>query len=615
MLSSGTRISLAPRTDLFACVGLFALILITFSAGAIEAGFYEDDYSRIPHALEMSAAELIIFAGQTFADYGIDARPLHSIFIYIGSAVGFWLAGLDGIFVIAVLIVLLNAWLVYALLVRVSQDRLLAFYCASFFVLFPADTTHLYLNHALGIEPAMTFLLMALHLYYSRRLILAYLAIVGALLCYEPMVLVFVAAPLLHYAPGAAWRRRSAGHAMIIVLLLLFSFALRYVRSNEQLGTNILAVAGVEFALPSVVTSLALAVFNTVVGPLVSLLTFAIRPIQLLWSGGAVEVWFTLGSAFLIAMLAPFVIRQQLGKGVPSLGPLLIGRLRSSWAEVRVDRVLVFGGACLVLAYPLTITTVAIATAGRATRVHSAAALGASIVVSLLCVALHRRAVGGKRPGRMSVRVAIAALIASLAGSASLIGQDYALMWQRQRQFWSDLIDLVPDLSEGIVIAVDPAGLPDARLWLPFRAPRGVPEPHQIKANAGNLARILEQLYIFPDDWEYPPRVYRMLPGWRQHIRGDQLRLTAAVPWVWPESSRLVPLDHVVLLNTGDGRLTRARPVLTVGGESHSLKAQGSTPDAQWEERVLYDIMIKDPGEPEVPYLVAPERVRSIRLQ
>lgn len=159
-----------------------------------EFGFYEDDYWRVSISMQQTAAEV----GQELSSLisrfeRRQGRPFHDGLIRLFSYLGAQLGGLQGVYFLGYCCVALNALLFYALLRRISRNQAFVWIGALAFALYPADTTQAFLTHAFGIQPSLTFLLVAAHLYLSGSRIPSYIVATASLFCYETVYLVFLA--------------------------------------------------------------------------------------------------------------------------------------------------------------------------------------------------------------------------------------------------------------------------------------------------------------------------------------------------------------------------------------------------------------------------------------
>ncbi|MGH2607342.1 MAG: hypothetical protein ACRDG5_12190, partial [Anaerolineales bacterium] len=89
----------------------------------------------------------------------------------------------------------------------------------------------------------------------------------------------------------------------------------------------------------------------------------------------------------------------------------------------------------------------------------------------------------------------------------------------------------------------------------------------QIGANSWNLPRVLRQLYVFPSAWAAVPRVYRLVPEWKDHILNEEGRLVLNPNTVFGPvfgTEAVEPSDAVLILSAG-GRLARVPGSYEIG--------------------------------------------------
>jgi hypothetical protein len=508
------------------------------------------------------------FASDMLLHFGGQGRPLQHSLLYVLSCLAGRLGGLPAAYGIGYLVVAVNPILFYALLRRISSQTL-ALLGGLAWVLFPADTTPSLLFHSLGLQQSLTYLLLAFHCSLSRRTIPSYLLVLGSLLSYEPAFPVFLAAPLLLATWDRTLPKKLLRHALVLGAMMVAVTALRIVVGENRVeGLGFPAI----FATPFL---------HMVEGPLVSLGTFVYRPIQTLLMMDP-ELGLVVVLAFALLAGALWRLKVDDGMHVRAVLASLKARTRPrSWPEVigRPLRLALVGLVMLVLAYPLTFTIRAYALSGRDTRVHFAAVVGASLLFA--CVAtLILLLADAYGKGRLA-RLGLAALFALLVGFGFVVQADYAQSWREQRAFWTELVRLCPDAGEGTVILVDPTGLHDTR---------------QIDANTWNLPRILNQIYVFPSDWEEPPRVYRLVPGWEEHIvAGDgQFRIDASTVIAPPSLYRTVASTDVILVDTESGELNRRSGLLEIGGGEYALRELGSPLLLELSPGFLFDYLLTE---------------------
>lgn len=567
-----------PRPDLLAVVLLPLTVLITRFSLSPAFGLYEDDYSRIPAAIAWDFHELIDALGSLFAPSVGHGLPLHIGFIYTHAFIGYEIAGMPGLYIIGLLLVSLNAILFYHLVKRISSPGL-ALFCALAFATYSADTTQAYLTHAFALQPSLTFFLLASHAYLSGRKMVAYLLALGILLTYETPFLLLLGIPLLKNT----WDRKLIGsfsrNAAILLVMLFSAYAIR-----TSLGEGRAA----DLNLRELVST---SVIHMIQGPIVSLGTYLYRPIQTLQA-----LDWTLVLVMLISFAAFALILSQLASRYYPAPPESLetesdpaSTGRKTWMKlVRREAVRIFSDhrqmiiaavVLLILAYPLTLTVRAYAISGRDSRVHFAGIIGASLLWGILLHTLMDIAARYHR--RMFASIAIALSLSTLVGFGWIVQRDYARAWSLQQDFWSSALELMPDLSKGTVVLLEPEGLQD---------------PRYIGANTWNLPLILQRIYTFPDHWEFYdiPRVYRLTPIWDDHILGEEglFHLNARTTVAPRSYDRAVDPANVILLSIANGDLVRVEDAFMLNGREVQLKS-GSPVRSTYPAKVLYPLLIE----------------------
>ncbi|MGD0611122.1 MAG: hypothetical protein ABSB41_06365 [Anaerolineales bacterium] len=531
-------------------------------------GLYEDDLTIIPDAFQRSFSSLIGYIFIYITHFYGHARPLSDSSIYFFSWVGWHIAGLWGPYLLGYLITAINIGLFYWLMRR-TAGRPFALIAGLGYILYSADTTQAFLTHSLGVQPSVLLILLAMHAYLSNKRILAYVLAFVVLFSYELPFLLLVAAPLLKKKWDKALWKEMLWHTGILVVMLAAIYLFR-----TAIGEGRVSGLG----LKDLVTT---PFVHSLEGPFVSLGTFAYRPLQAI-RGLNLEV----GIAVLLAFGLFLWILSRLE--VPTQV-----KLRDLWRAVRdpvtrhalpeevraLGRFFVVGAVMLVMAYPLTFTVRAYALSGRDTRVHLAGVAGAAVLVAAVTF-LFIYLTNGSR-WRKVINVLIAMELALLAGYGFIIQRDYVLAWQYQREFWTELLPLIPDAGEGTVILVDPAALHDTR---------------QIGANYWNLPRVLMQLYTYPEDMKALPVVHRLEKGWQSTLLAadGRIQVNAVTVYSVPDYYGEFDPQQVILIQAENGRLVR-RESVTLNGKIVSLKPTSALAVPPLPHAFLYHLMIGQP--------------------
>jgi hypothetical protein len=528
-------------------------------------GLYEDDLTRIPDAFSLGLSGLWEHFRFLMTHYYAN-RPMHEGFIYIFSWLGWHLNGLWGAYWVGYLIAVVNIGLFYHLLTKL-HSRFLGFLGGLAYALFSADTTQAYLTMSLGGQISNTLLLLAFHSYLYGRRWLSYVMICPVILfMYETPFLVFLAAPLLDRPRrGIQFWKILLLHGGIMTAMLLSSFFMRYTQGrsvNFEMGYR---------------ETLFTALTHMVQGPLVAMGTYLLRPYQVL---KALDPATVVVSLIIFAAIALY-LNHSMAAGRLDPGTLfgIVRARRISELDEQTRWLLQLAAAgfvMLLLAYPLTFTTRITAISGRTTRGHLAGVSGASLLFACFAYML-QGILSFYRHGRMAT-VILSALFALLTGFGIMVQQDYVTAWKVQRQFWAELLPLIPDAGNGTAILVQPEGMDNIL---------------QIGANTWNLSRVLDQLYLFPPPVTSVPRVYRLLPGWQGKIvAGGSFQINGETTLAPPDNFNAFNSRNVILIAADNGALSRVAGPLEINGQSYPLKSEASPILPALPHGILYRLLL-----------------------
>jgi hypothetical protein len=536
-------------------------------------GLYADDYAHISEQLSWRLIDLIGYL--RVAVTWPQGRPLHFLLPHIGAFLAGHVGGLSAAYVLAFLVEVANVVLFYLLLRRIGLERT-AWLGGLAFGLFPADTTHSFLLHALGIHTSLTFLLMASHLYLSGEKIPAYVMSAGALLTYESAYVPFLAAPLLVLPWGRGKVSEILRHLAVWVGILLIVVMLRSLMGEARIQEATSEISAVLSAGAQTAASL-------VIGPVVSLGLMEYGPAWILvhWSNALTLV---------LLISAPFFAWMIFtGPGNPGEADTTArGRVtaRIPWRESarrnlresdHLVKLLVASVALLSLAYGASFTHYPpTALYGRMTSVHAAAALGGGLFFACACgLLLHFASSAGSRN---LVTALLALYLSVLLAYRFAIQLDYVRAWSNEQAFWSQVAPLVPDVTDGTVVVVLNHDLPATRF---------------VRTNSWADPIILAQLYEFPEEWRTPPRLFVLPADWTQSIvlAGNEMRWEVPAA-TWLAHWEILPDSNVMLLEMEDGRLVRRSGSLDIHGRVLNLKPPAGPQAPGFKPGPLYQYML-----------------------
>ena len=418
-------------------------------------GLYEDDYAYISEPLGWHLSDLLAYT-RVFVDWP-QGRPIGFFLPHFLAFIGAQLGGLHVIYIIGFVVVILNAFLFYSLLKMLSSEAL-AVIGALAFGLFPADTTHTFLMHALGLQTSLTFLLLASLCYLAGKRVLPYLIILGSLLTYESPFMVFLGVPLLKSRWDRSLVKELIRHVAILLGIILVVVVIRTFMGEQRIMTTRSNILPILFKMSKAM----------VLGPARSLSIFfygQIRPLAH-WNR-ELTIVFSACLVFFVLVLHRLSI-DSLGQKYNYLLTLrsrIFNFNRAFQAPVSYSRIAQLFMAALVmlsLAYVLSFTHFPpTAIYGRATSVHLAAAFGGSLVFACVCSVLLSFA-NAYRLKSYAV-VVLACYLSLVVAYRFSIQPDFKQAWQNQRSFWTSAIENLPDMTDETIVFVLDHDLPQTQ--------------------------------------------------------------------------------------------------------------------------------------------------------
>ncbi len=529
-------------------------------------GLYEDDLTFLPMAMEADFNTILSTISGYFSTLAEQGRPLMWSWVVFLGHLGWRLGGLQGMYVLAYLMWLLNITLFVTLLRRIYPNLLFGVAAGMAYVVFAADTTQSFLFNAYGLQTAITLLLIALHLYISGSKIrwLSYIFLTLVLFNYETPFLLFLAAPLLTKQRGKVLLKYLVLNALIVGAIFLGVYFLRLTVGESR-------VASLGFT-----EMIQIGFRHMAIGPFVALGSYGLRPLQVARHLSLeVIIWMFLGVLAFFGMLY-WAFRQH-NRPRSNLLTIKQGWWSSLTGETQRElRLLAAGLLMLIMAYPLTVILRPQSISGRATRVHLAAVVGAALIIGcLVTLLLH----GLRKKGwQIGFIVLVSLGLATNFAYGWRIQGDYSQAWTLQKDFWADLLPLIQDAGENTAILVDPSGLAD------------VPS---INANTWNLPRMLRLLFVIPEDWESPPQVFRLVDGWEENIIRVERYFTLDGTNTFANMVRFGDFlqRETIFITTDGGELNRLLSI-PIQGQTITLKPVGKPVLPALDTRLLYDLMI-----------------------
>jgi len=556
---------------------LTILALITFVAHFwyfTNFGLYEVDYVRIPDAMMMTGSELIDYIVNLWVDFSgdfIEGRPLHPGFIYLFSFLGEQLGGLSRVYLIGYVLVTINVFLFYLFLQQIWSNRIFVLTGAITFSLFPVYVTRIWLTSSLGHQPSLTFVLLALICYLAGRKKLSYLTILGSLFCYETFFPLFWTAPLFNKKWDKKMLQELFIHTFILVALVFFIVVIRKSTGESRL-------ADLDFW-----STILLIVKNLFIGPVLSMKMFFYRSLKPLQNfNRELGIFMFIGLTAIIWLMSDINLEKN------------DKNLINFWSHL--SKLAIIGLIMLVLGYSLilTIPIQDYSFYGDESRIHIPASVGGSILFGCLCSAVWHIAKIYRQ--KRLVTVLIATFFSLLIGFNMIVQQNYMTLWQYQKVFWQDVVNLASDLTEETLILVD--GLEY------FKRPEYVTQENWSGAFA------LHKIYQFPKHWKFPPSLHKLPSDWQEEIvvnknslQLKELNTVQVATQVGYDRQRQFDFDNIIFLEPKNGQLIRRTDPLIIDNIEVTFKPQSTSVTPSFKPGFLYNYLIKSTDAQQINYL------------
>ena len=509
-------------------------------------GFYEDDwyFFATPYMLPADGWFAQMFAAMRQFVVG---RPLQSFLMYVSGYCGALVSSIQILYILAFLAYAAAAVMMYYLLRR----RFPSLFCALsvlLFVLSPLTTIRQFLNGQLTTGPAFIFVFGAM-LWYPRRKPLSYLTASLALVTYESIFFLFLAAPFFEKSSGGRRVRRAGLHLAVIAAL---TAAYLFVRSA--------------LAEPRIM-EISQGPVGTMAGMLLYDLFFTAsswKPYVYAMYVGVRELSLEAalyGTAFWIPALIALLHSRAGRAALKPFGARHFGAARRRWwlwNGVSAGLLLTMLGYALSYAqlyrdwtYPLS---------GRDTRASSAASFGSSMLVSALLILL---IASFQTPRlRAAARVACLLFFCGIFSYSLVIQTDYIHAWEHQKSLLTQTMMLSPDVHRDTLFIVESPWFGE-----PLFPREGLLRRPSIGFQRHGLEVSLETMF----GWQQAPRIFFTYSGeWRNYLKflpdGHLHWTQTSFPGGWRRdpAEPITPGHIIVLTERPDGTVIRDATPVTV---------------------------------------------------
>ena len=541
-------------------------------------GLYEDDYYNIPPYLNIPAGDLLGIIKINLTNW-LQGRPL-SFLPYVFSFSGYAVAGIPGLYLIAFIINTINGFLVFMILKSIiSEPGIFALSGSLMFCLFPSDTTKTLLIHSFLYQMSVMFFLIATYLYLNKHKMISYLIVLLCLFSFESMFILFFAVPFLQKSRPPDFKKTYLIHLTLLICFIILSFIYRKFSGEtrvEEFSNNV-----TDYFFKSFVSFIA--------GPFVNLYLLIRAPAAALKSIDLISVFFVIIFVIIIFLVFSKAKPQHADDLKSKLFVFGLGKMKFQFNFTSSERL----NKCLSL-IPISILFVCLgyvlsfthfpptAVAGRLTSVHIPAAFGISLLFAL-CVTIVFEMLSNSRQYLIWTGI-VTVYLSLLVGYGLVIQNDFSKSWENQKNFWTKVINLCPDLEDNTLIILDNSN-------------RKLPSTNYILSNSWADPVVLQRLFRFPEEWKNPPRLFVLNNGFETRIILENDTLKWKVPeYTYFSGYEPVPDSTIIILKTDElGNISRdISDFIKIKCRNVKLKSPGNTEFIKPEKNILYNLLIKN---------------------
>jgi hypothetical protein len=522
---------------------LLLLALVSFTGIFLYSTFfgaYEDDYPETLPFFQGNTTHFL-YTLTSLLKNAPEGRPVSwALNAVLDHLLGHSLS-LEYSYLAGWLIFTLNAYLIFALLKKVLNQNA-AIVGALFLLLVPFDLSKPILMHRAFVYLSMTFLLVGLNLSNSRSKWLQWLAYPAAflsLVTWEAFYLPFLFAPLLWFEKSKRWVIRAGLHVAIWIAMVGLTLLVRYLSGEDR----VVALTG---GGQGMLSNMLMAVL---IGPASAASATVTRPFEALFYA---EPTSLLLGMFVAAAVFHFLAGSKQSQRVgPHLGDLkFLAAMVAGIAAVLFPYLLMYRPG-----YFPPNTTI-----GRLSAVHAPAEPGFCILVSGVYFLLERQL--------NRFRILLVSLFAGFFGclmafSLHIQKTEYVEGWLAERQIWTRIGELIPDIREGMHVVVDLKNLPSSQMFQP------------VWLN-GESSISLKQLFVFPKEWHDPVTLSGLAPWCEYEKTADSVKLKE--PSWQPDDWPALRSGNFILLRVKNGELERVDEPVDIFGVVLTPKPQEPAP-------------------------------------
>jgi len=553
------------------------LLVIAFTAYFFhfrKFGFYEDDYWMAGIPANSTFGELLDFIKAGLVNFESNqGRYAATILPFLLTFIVFKTGGMYFLYIFGMLLVTLNAYLVYIILKK-GFPEFIAFMGAIIYLLYPSDTTKGLLIHIYHLQFSVVFTLTGMILFLNNRKIPGFIVALLSLLIYESAFLPFIFVPFLAHRE---WNKkmwlRLIYHWLIIGVIFVALFIFR-----KSLGEKIVT----ELELSDLIKKTLLSLIK---GPVIAIWAFIKAPADTLIKLRTTLPYILVAGIFTVTFIfiksAGIKLSDKWVKGLKSDGKLLKGEVKLNEEFDFAVKAFIIGVLILVVGYIFAITHYPPTDLkGRGTSVHLGGTFGGAMAVSAVIYFIFYIITSDL--WRKVFTVFLGLYIALLAGYGSIIQKDYMVSWDYQKIFWKHVLEVCPDLEDKTMIFVNDKNESPAEY---------------IISDSWACPIILDNLFKFPAEWERSPKlqVIKDSIAAMLYMEDSTLVYEPRFPFLFDVEKKIILEDgHVIFLEYSGDNMVRQFKDTVIHGITLELQIPDTIEYPVFDKTNLYPYMFPD---------------------
>lgn len=196
-----------------------------------EFGLYEDDFASA-HLYGNNLKEKFHLTKEIFTKFPM-GRPITFFSLKVLTSIIYEFFGVKGLYLFCCLILSINTYLIYLILIRCGIDNICSILGALLFICFPSDTLKMLIVRGFAVHLSILICLLATLLYLNNKKLKSYILFFVSLLTYENGIFIFLFASALKHRSINI--KNNYKHVLYVTITIIFVILIRkYIGSGSR---------------------------------------------------------------------------------------------------------------------------------------------------------------------------------------------------------------------------------------------------------------------------------------------------------------------------------------------------------------------------------------------